>query len=260
MERHEEFKKLFREEKVKKIFDKVFDNQSILILHDLAKKGFFKTVEFVISTGKEAHVFRAVDVSGNFRAVKIYKIETSSFRNLAKYIDGDYRFKDVKHTKKEIVFAWAKKEFKNLNLCFEARVNTPKPLAVKNNVLVMDFIGENGVASKTLKEVDEHDKQTLQEYYKQTVDFLARLLYLKELVHADLSEYNILVKGGKLVFIDIGQGVLTTHPHAEEFFNRDVKNMVEYFTRQGLEKNFEDTISAIKEEGKMIKKGKTIKS
>lgn len=254
MENREEFKKLFSEEKIRKIFDHVFDNQSILTLHSLAKKGFFKTVEFVVSTGKEAHVFRAVDVSGNFRAVKIYKIETSTFRNLAKYIDGDYRFRDIKHSKKEIVFAWAKKEFKNLALCIEAKTSVPRPAAVKNNVLVMDFIGEKGIACKTLKEIDEHDKETLQDYYRQTIDFIARILYLKELVHADLSEYNILVKGKKLVFIDIGQGVLTTHPQAEEFFNRDVKNISEYFTRQGLEKKAEEMIEGIKEAGKRLKK------
>ncbi|MDO8634163.1 MAG: serine protein kinase RIO [archaeon] len=254
MESPEDFKKLFSEEKVKKIFDKVFDNQSILTLHSLAKKGFFETVEFVVSTGKEAHVFRAVDVSENFRAVKIYKIETSTFRNLAKYLEGDRRFKDVKHSKKDIVFAWAKKEFRNLSLCREAKASAPMPTAVKNNVLVMEFIGENGIACRTLKEHGEHDTKTLEDYYRQTVEFIARILYLKELVHADLSEYNILVKGKKLVFIDIGQGVLTTHPSAEEFFKRDVKNITEYFTRQGLEKSFEDAIKDIKEAGKMLKK------
>ena len=254
MESREEFKKLFSEEKIKKIFDKVFDNQSILTLHGLAKKGFFKTVEFIVSTGKEAHVFRAVDVSGNFRAVKIYKIETSTFRNLTKYLKGDYRFRDIKHSKKDIVFAWAKKEFKNLSLCREAGARAPRPVAVKDNVLVMDFIGENGIACRTLREHDERDKETLKDYYNQTIEFIARLLYLKELVHADLSEYNILVKDKKLVFIDIGQGVLTTHPKAEEFFNRDVKNITDYFTHQGLEKSVEEGIKDIKEAGKTLKK------
>lgn len=242
---------VFREENVRKIFDRVFDNQTIMTVHDLAKKGFFDVVEFIVSTGKEAHVFRAKDVSGNFRAVKIYKMDAGEFRTMEKYLTGDQRFKKVRKTRKDLVQAWAKKEFKNLQLCAQAKASTPNPIAVKNNVLVMDFIGENGLAAKSLKDKNPTDKKILQDYYRQTIEFMARTFYLKELVHADLSEYNILVHKKKLFFIDLGQGLLTSHKHAKEFFYRDVKNMTAYFSRQGLLKTEEEAIEDIKREGKL---------
>ncbi len=255
-DKEETLKNIIKEEQTRKIINKVFDNQTIMTVHALAKSGNFDVLEFVVSIGKEAHVFRAVDHSGNFRAVKIYKIETSEFRNMDKYLFGDERFKKTKKTKKDIVFAWARKEFKNLELSNQARASTPQAIAVKNNVLVLQFVGENGLASKKLKEENPKDKKTLERYYEQTIEFIARLFYLKELIHADLSEYNILVKNKKLVFIDLGQGVLTSHANAKEFFERDVKNMVHYFSRQGLDKTFEEAIEDIKEKGKVLKEGK----
>lgn len=252
----ETIKDIVKEEKTRKIFEKVFDNQTIMSLHSLAKKGYFDVVEFVVSTGKEAHVFRAKDVSGNFRAVKIYKIETSGFRNIDKYLFGDKRFSNIKRTKKEIVFNWAKKEFKNLQLCLEAGASTPKPMMVKDNVLVMDFVGKNGLAAKSLREENPKEIQTLEDYYKQTIEFIARIFYLKELIHADLSEYNILVQDNKLYFIDIGQGVLSIHENAKEYFERDVKNVTNYFTKQGLEKTEKQAIEDIKRIGQKIRNKK----
>ncbi len=256
MDKQETLKEIIQEEKSRKIVEKVFDRQTISTLHDLAKSGYFDVLEFLISLGKEAHVFRARDVSGNFRAVKIYKIETSEFKNNQKYLFGDKRFAKTKKTKKDMVYAWAKKEYKNLQLLEEAHANTPKPMAVKNNVLVMDFIGENGIAAKSLREENPKDKKTLEEYYEQTIEFIARGFYLKELIHSDLSEYNILVNKKKLVFIDVGQGVINSHASAKEFFMRDIKNITNYFTRQGLSKTIEEAIEDVKKTGKILKTGK----
>lgn len=250
MKATERIKDIIKEEKTKKIFEKVFDNHTIMSLHALAGKGYFDFVEFVVATGKEAHVFRAKDRSENFRAVKIYKIETSTFRNIDQYLFGDQRFKGTKHTKKDIVFAWAKKEFKNLSLCFEAGLNVPQPIAVSNNVLVMEFVGENGIAAKTLKEESPHDPELLKDYYRQCIEFIGNAFYKKELIHSDLSEYNILVRENRLFFIDLGQGVLSSHQNAKEYFERDVKNVCAYFSRQGLKKTFEEAVEEIKKIGK----------
>lgn len=253
MKYSQKIKEIAKEEKTQKIFEKVFDNQTIMTIHDLAKKGFFDTLEFVISTGKEAHVFRAKDVSGNFRAVKIYKIQTSEFKNMEKYIYGDQRFKKIKKTKKQIVFEWAKKEFKNLHLCRQANASTPNPITVKNNVLVMEFIGKNGIPAKTLKELPPKNQELAEKMYKQVIEFIARIFYLKELIHADLSEYNILVQEKKLVFIDLGQAVLSSHKNAQEFFNKDTENIARFFSRHKIEKTHADIINDIKKTGNKIK-------
>ncbi len=228
----DEFSKHFSKEKsVRKIFAQVFDKETVQSIHNLAKRKHIDLIEYVLSTGKEAHVFRAIDKSGNFRAVKIYKIETSKFKQMSEYIDGDIRFKNVPKNKRDLVFAWTKKEFKNLQKISDAGVFVPLPLAYRENVLVMEFIGENGIPAKTLKENPIKDLNFL---YSEIVEAIAKMFFKAELIHSDLSEYNILNFNDKPVIIDCGQSVLTSHPNAEKFFNRDLQNMSNYFSKQGL--------------------------
>src|SRR3989344_7878436 len=144
--------KYLADENSRKIYEHVFDKSTIQAVHTLAKKGHFTALEFVVSTGKEAHVFKAADSSGNFRAIKIYDVLTSDFRNMEKYIAGDIRFKKMRKGKRELVFAWTKKEYRNLELLMNAGTASPQPVAFRENVLVMEFIGEQGAASPTLKD------------------------------------------------------------------------------------------------------------
>src|SRR3989344_1462010 len=97
-EDYQRLKEYIKEEKLRKTFAKVFDQQTIMTVHKIAKKGYFNILEFVVSTGKEAHVFRASDTAGNPRAVKIYKTKTSDFKNMEKYVNGEQRFKGQRKT------------------------------------------------------------------------------------------------------------------------------------------------------------------
>ena len=245
--------KRIRNETDRKTFQKVFDGSTLTTIHQLANKGFYDVLQHVISTGKEAHVFVATDVSENMRAVKIYKTNTSDFKNMMKYIQGDIRFKDVKKDKRDIVFTWTKKEFKNLTTAINANLSVPMPLGFKNNVLVMEYIG-NEDASPRLKDFD-FDEKTAKQFYKETIDFMAGL-YNAGLVHGDLSEYNILVNKNRLVFIDIGQAVLLTHPNAREFFERDVDNISRFFSKNGIDTSFDKMYAEIKQEKEKKEKKK----
>jgi RIO kinase 1 len=235
----------FKEEDSRKTFNQVFDQETILAVHQLAEKGLFEQVEYAISTGKEANVFRALDVAGNYRAVKIYKTKTSSFRNMMQYIEGDKRFQNIRRDKRNIVALWAQKEFKNLSLMQKADVPAPLPLGVQKNVLVMEFIGsKKGLAAKPLQ---EHPIEDLEALYHQLVDSVANLIEKANLIHADLSEYNILNREGKPVIIDCGQSVLKTHPNAKVFYERDVENVSNYVTKMGFEKSKQDMLNDLKE-------------
>lgn len=242
-------KKYVPEENTRKTFGRVFDKSTINAVHKLALRGFIDHLEFVISTGKEAHVFRAVDRAGNFRAVKIYKTLTTDFKHMINYIAGDERFKHVPKDRRELVFAWTRKESKNLEKARNAGVRVPLAIGYTENALVMEFIGsEEGVAAKTMKEVGVGN---LDKAYSTIIEWIARM-YKTDLIHSDLSEYNVLVneteKGEEeLVLIDIGQAVLTTHPKAREFFERDVRNISKYFSKKGLEKDYEEVYREIKE-------------
>ncbi len=239
--------KLFPEEDLRKTFAKVFDHNVIRIIHTMASQGHIDHLEFTISTGKEAHVFRAADRAGHYRAVKIYKIETSDFRRMEDYLDFEPRFKKAKHDKRNIVFSWTQKEFSSLQKFQKFNVPVPTPLAAKENVLVMEFIGEKGQPAPRLKDAKIKD---MERFYKHVCKAIADMLNSK-LIHGDLSEYNILVKNDLPVIIDCGQSIPTIHPNAKKFYERDIKNMLKVFHRMGLKHltydEFYDDVKKIKE-------------
>src|SRR3989344_1054182 len=237
-----------KDEDLRKTFAKVFDQNTIMACHKLSTKGLFDVVEYLINVGKEAHVFRARDSSGNFRAVKIYKTETSDFKHMDKYLVGDERFRDVRRDKRDIVFAWTRKEHNNLDLMAKAGVRVPLPYGFHENLLVMEFIGREGVAAKTLFAGGCRDYEKAHET---VVDWMARLYFKANLIHADLSEYNVLVNVDardreELVLIDCGQSVLASHPMAQEFFERDVRNVAKYFQKQGVDTDYARAYAAVK--------------
>ena len=105
-------------------------------------KGYINLLNGAISTGKEANVFKGIDKDDKFVAVKIYRVTTSDFKKMQNYIQGDPRFKVNTTNKRQIIHAWVNKEFRNLKRASESGVRVPQPIVAKNNVLVMEFIGD----------------------------------------------------------------------------------------------------------------------
>jgi RIO kinase 1 len=232
----------------RKIEAEIFDKNVLLTLGYLMNKKFIDTVDFPVSKGKEAYVFRATagsrgkELGYDYFAIKIYMIETSPFRHMYNYIHGDPRFKGVKKKKKDLVLAWTKKEFRNLTICHEAGVHVPKPIFFKNNVLVMEYIGRDGDPAPLLKDVGPSDPK---KNFRQLVSDI-KIMYKNNIVHADISEFNILVKNGTLFIIDIGQGVSRSHPKAEEFLARDINNVARYFKKYGLSIDEDELLDEIR--------------
>lgn len=224
-----------------KIESEVFDHSTLLTLAKIIKKGIIKTIDYPISTGKEADVFRATIEEGNYAAVKIYKIETANFMRRMPYLEGDPRFKQIKKDERNLVNLFARKEFKNLEICAAAGVNAPRPFFLLNNVVVMEFLGEGDLPYPTMKMVGplhgESDLRSLLNDIKK--------MYKAGFVHADISEYNVLM-GDKPYLIDFGQGVVLEHPNSEKFLERDVKNILDYFAGFGFSEDLEKTLKWIK--------------
>lgn len=224
-----------------KVESEVFDRQTLLTLSKLIKKGIIETVDYPISTGKEANVFRATAGEGNYLAIKIYKIETGQFFRREEYLDSDPRFEKIKHSETEIVKAFARKEYKNLEICERAGVHAPKPYYVIDNVLVMGFLGIEGLPYPTMDMVGPlHGEGDLDS----VLDDI-RKMYKADLVHADISEYNIMV-GDVPYLIDFGQGVVKGHPSAERFLERDVGIILKYFNRKGIKRDLKETLDRIR--------------
>ncbi len=225
----------------RKVMDEVFDQETLLSLYKLFNDKMVNTLEYVISTGKEGNVFMATSDEGDC-AVKIYRISTATFKNIAKYIVGDPRFKGIYGNHKKTVLAWAQKEFKNLSRMYEVGVSVPEPKGCHKNILVMEYISENGNPAMLMK--DTRLKAPTKVFRKVLENM--RLIQEAELVHGDLSEYNVLIRDGEPVIIDVGQAVTLDHPSAEEWFMRDVTNVANYFAKLGVDTDVERIIKKIR--------------
>jgi RIO kinase 1 len=214
------------------VLEEVFDRSTLMLIYEFMNKGTIDEIHGVVRAGKESRVYWGKDKNGKELAIKIYLVVSSEFRKgLVKYIEGDPRFKGLKHDTRSLIFAWAQKEFKNLELAARARVRVPKPIAVKNNVLIMEFIGENGECAPSLKEKKPKNPAKI---YEQLMTYIQMLYRKAELVHGDLSEYNIMIWRGKAVIFDMSQAVPLVHPMADFLLHRDLTNLNKYFSRLGV--------------------------
>lgn len=214
------------------VLEEVFDRSTLMVIYDLMNKGTIDEIHGVIKAGKEARVYWGKNKEGKELAIKIYLVISSEFRKgMLKYIEGDPRFQSVKHGTRALIFAWSQKEFKNLELAVRAKVRVPRPIAVKNNVLVMEFIGEKGESAPSLKEKTPKNPAKV---YEDLMTYLERLYKKAGLVHGDISEYNVMIWRGRTVLFDVAQAVPLVHPMANFLLHRDLTNLNKYFTRLGV--------------------------
>lgn len=241
----EESRRMFDSSEAKKAFQNVFDHETSMSLMKLSEREVVEKIYGVIESGKESLVFLADTPEGERVVLKIYMNRAGGFREMKNYLRGDKRFRNVKDDRRSVIKKWCKKEFRNLNIARE-HLRCPKPIDVHENILVMEFIGEDFSPYSKLKEVEPENPQ---EAYEDTMSAIGRLWEGGDLVHGDLSEYNIVVdQEGRKVWIDFSQGVHVTHPQAEQLLERDINNIADFFDRKGADtrpqKRFKSIISA----------------
>ncbi len=252
----DEFRMRIKDADRKSVFADVFDDATLMALYELSRKGYIDALGGCFSTGKEANLFHAITKKDDISeiAVKIYLISTANFNAMKDYILGDPRFAGIKHSRKDIILAWTKKEFKNLKRAEESGVRVPKPYITKRNILLMEFIGKDGIPMPQLKDVElTHDEA--ESIFNRVVKYMSLLYSRAKLVHADLSEYNILVDVNTMepVIIDMGQSVTTDHFNADAYLQRDVTNIARFFGKLNIQVNNEEMISIIKSNKEDIK-------
>ncbi len=242
-----EFRERVKNTEQFKLQASVFDDATLAAVYKLVQDGYVDAFGGPVSTGKEASVFEALGGAAGERpepgsaaaaeeyarevAVKVYRINSSNFRQMRDYLEGDPRFEGIANDKKAVVLAWTKKEFANLKRARTAGVRVPEPIAVQRNVLVMELVGHADDRARRLSEVDVENPETAYEVVREYM----RRLHRAGLVHGDLSEYNMIIHDGELVVIDMGQAVTVHHPNAGEFLDRDCENVAAFFTRQGID-------------------------
>ncbi|CAK7266484.1 Serine/threonine-protein kinase rio1 [Sporothrix epigloea] len=234
--------------------DQVLDKRTEAIIEHMVRKELISELQGVISTGKEANVYAAPlytydDETGtqtgtHYRAAKIYKTSILSFVDRERYITGEHRFRNGGHkgNNRKMVKKWAEKEFRNLQRLNRAGLACPYPIQLKANVLLMEFLGDGqGHAYPRLRDVelegvDDNDiAQQWRQLYIQLLGLVRRLYHVCRLVHADLSEYNILYHEHVLYLIDVSQSVGHDHPQTFDFLRMDLHNIGAFFRRKGVD-------------------------
>lgn len=201
-----------------------------------------------LSTGKEANVYFAegsmdlitmekLDPALPKReyAIKIFKTSILIFKDRERYVSGEFRFRKghCKSNPRKMVQLWAEKEVRNLKRLnqTEGLIKAPIPYLLKNNVIVMEFIGENGMAAPRLRDAEVAD---IQQAYIDVLFIMRRMYHMCKLVHADFSEYNMLYYKNEVYVIDVSQAVEHDHPMALDFLRRDCVNINDFFKKKDL--------------------------
>jgi RIO kinase 1 len=210
----------------------------------------------MVKTGKEADVFlvrRAVPDTDKISmlAAKRYRDgDHRLFHRDAGYLEGRRvrRSREMRAMTNRTAFGkeliasqWATAEFGALSRLWElgqatGLIRVPYPVQRVGTELMLEFIGdwETGEAAPRLAQV-RADRDMLADLWRQMGDALS-VLSRAQVAHGDLSPYNTLVHGGRLILIDLPQIVdVIANPQGADFIARDVRNVAAWFTARGLE-------------------------
>ncbi|KAI4236370.1 MAG: hypothetical protein LQ352_008016 [Teloschistes flavicans] len=242
--------------------EQVLDPRTRMILLQMINRDVVSEVNGCVSTGKEANVYHALStphqqtedaggeaaVAALYRAIKVYKTSILVFKDRDKYVTGEYRFRQgySKSNNRAMVKVWAEKEMRNLKRIYAAGIPCPEPIHLRLHVLVMAFLGDRkGSPAPRLKDVEltgSDIEERWKQLYVQLLGYMRILYQTCHLVHADLSEYNILYHQDKLWLIDVSQSVEHDHPRSLEFLRMDIKNITDFFSRKGVDTLAEKTV------------------
>ena len=222
----------------RKTGNEIFDKITLETLYKLANQGYIDILNGAISTGKEANVLTGITDDEKYVAVKVYRIATSDFKKMDYYLKGDPRFNVKTKNKRKIIYSWVTKEFKNLTRLYSAGVNVPEPITSANNVLLIEFIGDD--EGNPAQPVKNQLPENPDEFWNLLLVELKKFVNEAKLVHGDLSNYNILNLNEKPVIIDVSQSVVLDNPISKELLERDINTLVREYTKLGVKTSFDE--------------------
>ncbi|KAG6897642.1 hypothetical protein C0992_012621 [Termitomyces sp. T32_za158] len=199
--------------------EQVLDPRTRIILFKMIGRGLIHEINGCISTGKEANVYHALTPENTHLALKIYKTSILIFKDRDKYVTGEFRFRRGynRHNPRKMVRLWAEKEMRNLRRLVSAGIHCPDPIEVRENVLVMSFVGDKeGWASPRLKDA-ELPIDKCADLYVELVLIARRMFH----------QWHLCI-------IDVSQSVEHDHPAAFDFLRKDIKNVEGFFGRLGV--------------------------
>jgi RIO kinase 2 len=195
-----------------------------LAINALVKAGVLEAFGKPLGVGKEADVYDALNPKGERIAIKFHRLGRISFRQTRR--KRGYTTERASWLYQSRLAA--EREFQALKLVYPHGVAVPKPIAQNRHVIAMGMI--EGAELAEWREIPKPEK-VLKE-----ILFNIRKAYLKAgVIHADLSEYNVILKPDMhILIIDWPQYVMKDHPNAQQLLTRDVKNILLFFKRKRM--------------------------
>jgi RIO kinase 2 len=193
-----------------------------LAINALVKAGIIVSFGKSLGVGKEADVYDALNSEGKRIAVKFHRLGRISFRQTRRK-RGYTREHSTWLFQSHLA---AEREFQAMKVVYANGVSVPEPISQNRHVVAMGMI--EGAQLSKYKDIGKPEK-VLKEILRNI-----KKAYLKaHLIHADISEYNIILQpDGHVLIIDWPQAIKTDHVNAAELLERDIKNLLTYFSRK----------------------------
>ena len=213
-------------------------------------EGLIEKVIRPIKSGKEASVYlvraNPRTTGETLAALKVFHPpDRRAFRDEGIYRDGEFikprrvRVAVEKRTTFGKVVAaaiWVDREWEMLKTLNAAGADVPKPIMRSDRGLLMTYIGDEDDAAPQLRSY-RPDPQEAEELLRQVIRNVELFLY-RNVIHGDLSPYNILVWDGQVTIIDLPQAVdPRKNRHARELLERDLHRVCEHFERFGVRRS-----------------------
>ncbi len=208
-----------------KVFLHVFDEETSRAVNKLQGDGYISTLLGPIGTGKESYVFYSESFNNRKVAVKLHRHNIYSFKKIPAYIK--LRGKKSGGFMKRIN-DWTRFEYNFLSKAHNLGINSPEPIRCYENIIVMDFVGKDGIPSKPAIKDKSFDVEM---WYTSIIGFIIKM-GRNDMIHGDLSPYNILNNGGNPYIIDFSQS-LKLSIFTKDFLSRDIDNINNWFRSLG---------------------------
>ncbi len=195
-----------------------------LALNALVRANVIEAIGMPIGVGKESDVYEALTPEKQTVVIKFHRLGRTSFRQtrrLRSYTGGRKHLSWLLESQ-----IAARREYVALKRIYPVISSVPEPLGQNRHCLVMELI--EGKELSIILEIEEPNA-----ILTEIIEIVKAIYRSCEIIHADLSEFNILVTPEyNTIIIDWPQWANKKHPNAEAMLKRDINNVLTFFKKR----------------------------
>jgi RIO kinase 2 len=194
-----------------------------LALNALVRANVIEAIGMPIGVGKESDVYEVLTPEKETVVIKFHRLGRTSFRQtrrLRSYTAGRKHLSWLLESQ-----IAARREYVALKRIYPVISSVPKPLGQNRHCVVMELI--EGEELSTILEIEEPNA-----ILTEIIETVKLIFRSCDIIHADLSEFNILITPDQAIIIDWPQWISTKHPNAEPMLKRDLENVLTFFEKR----------------------------